>query len=147
METGLASVGSDGGDPLRVLIADDYADAAESLAVVLSVAGVVTEIAMDGEQALARAKEWRPQVCVLDIQMPKIDGREIARQLREQAWIERPLLIALTGRTADHDRRSALEAGFDHYMLKPANPVLLVRIIETYAEAHRSHPRGTSAQI
>jgi two-component system OmpR family response regulator len=157
----LASVGSDSGDfdrdftdpiqrgsaessfthPLRVLIADDYADSAESLAVVLSIAGMVTEIAMDGEHALARANHWRPQICVLDIQMPKLDGCEIARRLRGQVWIERPLLIAVTGRTSAHHRRTALEAGFDHYMLKPASPVQLVRIIETYAEVQRSRPR------
>jgi CheY-like chemotaxis protein len=161
-EIRLASVGSDSGDldrsftgqsqrcdaegsftlPLRVLIADDYADAAESLAVVLSIAGMVTEIAMDGERALTCANHWRPHICVLDIQMPKLDGREIARRIREQAWIERPLLIALTGRTTAHDRRSALQAGFDHYLLKPANPVQLVSIIESYAAAaRRSHPR------
>ena len=127
---------------LRVLIADDYADSAETLAVVFSIAGIVTEIAMDGEQALACASNWRPHICVLDIQMPKLDGRELARRIREQAWIERPLLIALTGRTTAQDRRSALEAGFDHYMIKPANPGKLLSIIETYAaEARRSRPR------
>ena len=123
--------------PLRVLVADDYADAAESLARVLCIAGVVTEIAMDGERALACANKWRPNICVLDIQMPKLDGHEIARRIRAQGWMERPLLIALTGRTTTQDRRSALEAGFDHYMTKPANPVTFVRIVQSYLDGAR----------
>lgn len=122
--------------PVRVLIADDYVDAAESLAMLLSNAGVETEIAMDGEQALARANSWHPHVCVLDIEMPRLDGREIARRIREQSWVERPLLIALTGWTAEQDRLSALEAGFDHYITKPVEPVMLVRIIQHYLNRH-----------
>jgi DNA-binding response OmpR family regulator len=118
--------------PLRVLVADDYADAAESLAMVLSTAGVETEIALDGAQALAQANDWRPHICVLDIQMPKLDGCEIARRIREQGWIERPLLIALSGWTSAQDKRSALEAGFDHYMTKPANLLSLLHIIQSY---------------
>jgi len=120
--------------PLRVLIADDYADAAESLAMLLASAGVDTEIAMDGEQALERANTWRPHICVLDLEMPKLDGREIARQIREQSWCERPLLIALTGWTAAKDQRSALDAGFDHYVTKPVEPAKLVRIIQDYLD-------------
>jgi CheY-like chemotaxis protein len=118
--------------PLRVLIADDFADAADSLAMLLSNAGVETEIALDGEQALARASRWRPHICVLDLEMPKLGGCEIARRIREQNWIERPLLIALTGWTAAQDRRSALEAGFDQYVTKPVEPVKLMRIIQDY---------------
>jgi CheY-like chemotaxis protein len=116
--------------PVRVLIADDYVDAAESLALVLSIKGVTTQVAVDGAQALACAYRWRPHVCVLDIGMPKLDGCEIARRIREQKWIERPLLIALTGWTTEHSRRSAFEVGFDHYMMKPADPMTLVRILQ-----------------
>src|SRR5262245_4853346 len=73
------------GSPListRVLIADDYADAAKSLALVLSIAGIETAIAMDGEEALAVAETWRPHICVLDLLMPKLDGIEVARCIR-----------------------------------------------------------------
>jgi CheY-like chemotaxis protein len=118
--------------PLRVLIADDYTDAAQSLALVLAIAGIEPEIAMDGEVALARALEWRPHVCVLDMLMPKLDGREVARYIRAQEWGERALLIALTGRTTAEDRLTARAAGFDHYITKPANPETLVRIIQDY---------------
>ncbi len=118
--------------PLRVLIADDYADAAESLSMLLSCVGIETRIALDGEEALERASAWQPHICVLDIGMPGLDGRELARRIRAQSWAERPLLVALTGWTSAHDRRSALEAGFDHYLTKPADPVKLVRVIENY---------------
>lgn len=125
-------VGLPGGMPLRVLIADDYVDAAESLAMLLSRAGIETRVAVEGEQALARAYGWRPHVCVLDIEMPGLDGNEIARRIRTQNWRERPLLIALTGWTSPQDRMSALEAGFDHYLTKPVEPARLVRIIQAY---------------
>jgi CheY-like chemotaxis protein len=116
----------------RVLIADDYVDAAKSLALVLSIAGLQTDIAMDGAAALARAELWNPHVCVLDLLMPKLDGLEIARRIRARGWITRPLLLALTGRTTAQDKRDALEAGFDHYLTKPADPATIVRIIESY---------------
>jgi CheY-like chemotaxis protein len=115
-----------------VLIADDYVDAAESLAMLLSRAGIETRVAVEGQQALTRAYSWRPHVCVLDIEMPGLDGNEIARRIRQQQWRERPLLIALTGWTSPQDRASALEAGFDHYLTKPVEPARLVRIIQSY---------------
>lgn len=120
----------------RVLIADDYADAAESLAMLLSNAGVETDVALDGAQALERANTWRPHICVLDLQMPKVDGREIARQIREQNWSRRPLLIALTGWTSARDRNGALEAGFDHYITKPVDPSMLVSIVQEFCSGH-----------
>jgi CheY-like chemotaxis protein len=115
-----------------VLIADDYADAAKSLALVLSVAGVETSIAMDGEEALALAEVWHPHICVLDLLMPKLDGLEVARRLLAGGRTARPLLIAMTGRTTAQDKRSALEAGFDHYMTKPADPATIVRLIQSF---------------
>jgi CheY-like chemotaxis protein len=134
----------DGGStlPIRVLIADDYADAGRSLALVLAIAGVETAIAMDGEEALQCATTWHPHICVLDLVMPKFDGCEIARRIREQVWSTRPLLIALTGRTTAQDRRSALEAGFDHYITKPADPESLVRIIQDYMDASSVSDQG-----
>jgi two-component system CheB/CheR fusion protein len=128
----------------RVLIADDYADAAKSLALVLSIAGIEAVIAMDGEEALECAHRWRPHVCVLDMLMPKVDGREVARRIRAQDWGERTLLIALTGRTTAEDRLSATAAGFDQYITKPANPATLVRIIQSYQTASLGHESDQS---
>jgi CheY-like chemotaxis protein len=90
---------------------------------------------MDGEEALALAEIWRPHICVLDLLMPKLDGLEVARRIRDHGWVARPLLIAMTGRTTAQDKRSALEAGFDHYMTKPADPATIVRIIQSYTSS------------
>jgi DNA-binding response OmpR family regulator len=121
----------------RVLIADDYMDAAESLAMLLAAdSNFETEVALDGEEALERANEWHPHICVLDLDMPKVDGREIARQIREQEWKERPLLIALTGWTSLRDRSGALDAGFDHYIPKPVDPSVIVNLVQGYRGAH-----------
>jgi CheY-like chemotaxis protein len=117
---------------IRVLVADDYSDAAESIAMILEGVGVEACIAVDGEQALARANEWRPHVCVLDVDMPKLDGNEIARRIREQSWEERPLLIAMTGWVASANRTRALNAGFDHWVGKPFEPAQLVQLIRDY---------------
>jgi len=123
------------GVPLRVLIADDYVDAAESLALLLSRSGIETQVAVEGQQALTRAYGWRPHVCILDIEMPGLDGNEIARRVRAQQWRERPLLIALSGWTSAEDRMGALDAGFDHYLTKPVEPARLVRIIQSYLDS------------
>jgi CheY-like chemotaxis protein len=119
---------------LRVLIADDYPDAAQSLAMFFSHAGLETEVAGDGASALVRASEWRPQVCVLDIDMPKLDGYEVARRIRQLGWVERPLLIALTGWTGASNRQSAFDAGFDHWICKPAEPLQLARLIHDHLQ-------------
>lgn len=119
-------------NPPRVLVADDYDDAAESLSLLLQTTGLQTEIALDGKSALEIASRWHPDVCVLDLQMPGLDGREVARQIRTQRWDDRPLLIALTGWTTEHDRTSAMEAGFDHYVTKPVEPTWLIRLIEAH---------------
>lgn len=119
-------------DPPRVLVADDYQDSAESLALLLQCTGARTQIALDGRQALNIASRWRPDVCVLDLQMPELHGCQVARQIRMQTWSQRPLLVALTGWTTENDRASSLEAGFDYYVTKPVEPSWLVRLIQVY---------------
>jgi CheY-like chemotaxis protein len=126
------SLGCSLATPLRVLIADDCVDAAESLEMLLSESGVETQVTIEGDQAMVRASKWRPHVCVIDIEMPGLGGCDIARSIRGQHWSERPLLIALTGWTSAQERLSALEAGFDHYLTKPVEPAKLVRIIQNY---------------
>jgi CheY-like chemotaxis protein len=114
---------------LRVLIADDYPDCAESAAAVLSLEKFQTQVAHDGEEALARASTWRPHVCVLDLGMPGLDGYQLARRLREESWADGALLIALTGWTSAKDQAQALRAGFDFCVHKPAEPQSLLRMI------------------
>jgi CheY-like chemotaxis protein len=127
-----SDTGADALPPLRVLVADDYPDAAESLAMLFANAGHETRIAQDGEQALALAEQWHPDVCVLDLDMPKIDGCEAARRIREQEWETHPLLIAFSGWTGAEHKYSAVQAGFDHYVMKPVEPQKLMRIIRAF---------------
>jgi CheY-like chemotaxis protein len=118
--------------PLRILIADDYPDAADSLALIFTGLGQETQVARDGEEALAQAEQWHPDVCVLDLEMPKIDGLEAARRIRAQRGDPRPLLIAFSGWTDSEHKQSALRAGFDQYVVKPVEPAKLMRIIRTF---------------
>jgi CheY-like chemotaxis protein len=114
----------------RVLVADDYPDAADTLAALLTLAGFDVQIARDGQDAFERMQVWRPQVCVLDLSMPKLDGIDIARWIQQHAATERPLLIALTGWGRVDDQRRAHEAGFDRHFTKPADPAEIVRVIK-----------------
>lgn len=113
----------------RVLIADDNADAAESLAMLLQLAGHEVRVAHLGRAALAQAQLFRPQVVLLDIGMPDLSGYDVAQQLRREPWTQGLLLIALTGWGQEADRRQALEAGFDHHLCKPVDPDQLIRLI------------------
>jgi PAS domain S-box-containing protein len=105
----------------RVLVVDDNVDAAESLAMVLRAWGHEVETAYDGSVALKKAEQFRPQIVLLDIGLPRIDGYEVACRLREQAATRDAVLVALTGYGQDEDRRRAEDAGFDHHLTKPAD--------------------------
>jgi len=118
--------------PIRVLCVDDNHDAAESLALVLQLVGLQTEVAYDGRSALETAARFRPDACVSDINMPGMDGYELARQLRTRAGEKPLLLIAITARTNDEDRQRSVDAGFDLYLDKPADPAALVETVLSY---------------
>jgi len=107
---------------LRVLVADDNVDAAETLCSLLRLAGHVTDVAHDGEAALRLAGQFRPQVAFLDIGMPLLDGYDAARAIRALPGLEAVQLVALTGWGAQEDRRRVQAAGFDAHLLKPAVP-------------------------
>ena len=112
----------------RVLVVDDNADSAACLALLLGFQGYQVQIAPDGTQALALAGSFHPEVILLDLGLPDMDGHEVARRLREQE--ARPvLLIALTGYSSEQDRHEAKEAGFDHYLVKPADPEVLQELL------------------
>lgn len=113
----------------RVLVVDDNADAAESLAMLLQLAGHEVRVAHLGRAALVQARLFRPQAVVLDLGLPDLSGHEVARQLRREEGADRQLLIALTGWGQEVDRRQAIEAGFDHHFCKPVDPDELVRLI------------------
>jgi CheY-like chemotaxis protein/two-component sensor histidine kinase len=107
--------------PRRVLVVDDNADAADSLAMLLRLGGHDVRVAYDGPAALAAAREFGPQVAFLDIGMPGMDGYEVARRLQAEAAARRPVLVALTGWGQAEDRRRTTEAGFDLHLVKPAD--------------------------
>ena len=111
---------------LRVLVADDNRDAADSLAELLSLAGCEAEVCYDGAAVLALAERFCPDVCVLDLWMPGVDGWEAARRLRRWAT-GRLLLIALTGVSGREAEEISLHAGFDHHILKPGDPQEIFR--------------------
>jgi two-component system, sensor histidine kinase len=108
--------------PLRVLVADDNADATDSLAQLLELAGCAVAVAYEGFAVVPVADRFRPDVCVLDIRMPGLDGWEVARRLRAGAGGAGLLLIAVTGVQGQGAADSSADAGFDHHLLKPAHP-------------------------
>jgi DNA-binding response OmpR family regulator len=104
-----------------VLVVDDNADAATSLALLLEAQGYRADVEHEPAPALRRVLEDPPDACILDIGLPDMDGRELARRIRAGLGERTPLLIALTGYGSNADRRAALDAGFDHYLVKPAD--------------------------
>jgi signal transduction histidine kinase/CheY-like chemotaxis protein len=119
----------------RILIADDNRDAAESLAMLLEIAGHEVRVAHFGRAALSLAQIFRPDIAVLDIGMPDLSGYEVAEALRQEQWAANTRLIALTGWGQDSDRRRALAAGFDHHLIKPVDPDRLAEVIAGAAPA------------
>lgn len=115
---------------LRILIADDNSDAAEALAELLRDRGFTVLTATDGQSAAELASEFHPQVGILDIRMPRMDGHELARHIRRQPWGREMLLVALSGWEHGRDRGLAPEAGFDYQIAKPAD---LERLMELFA--------------
>jgi two-component system CheB/CheR fusion protein len=121
----------------RIVIADDNQDAARSLAQVLEHEGNEIRLAHDGMEALEVAESYRPDIVILDIGMPKLNGYEVARRIREKPWSKRVLLVALTGWGQDEDQRRASEAGFDRHLIKPIDPGVVHEIVlESQARAH-----------
>jgi CheY-like chemotaxis protein len=105
----------------RILVVDDLPDAARSLGTLLRLAGADVQIAYDGPGALAALGTYRPDVVLLDIGLPKMDGYEVARRIRQQPEFRDVMLIALTGWAQEDDRRLARAAGFDHHLVKPVD--------------------------
>lgn len=105
----------------RILVADDFPQSAETLARLLRHDGSEVRVAQDGAEAFETAAEFRPDVVVLDIAMPKLNGYEAARKIRAQSWGKEMLLVALTGWGQQQDRQRTQEAGFDAHLTKPVN--------------------------
>jgi len=120
----------------RILVVDDNVDVVETTTMLLSLSGHAVRSAKDGLQALHAAAQFRPQVVLLDIGLPLMDGYEVARRLRQMPEMAGALLVALTGYGQQGDRQRGKDAGFDAHMLKPVDPHALARVIEGQAVAH-----------
>jgi len=114
---------------LRILVVDDNRDGANTLAMLLKILGNDTRTAYDGQAGVDAAREFRPNVILLDIGLPKLNGYEACRCIREQSWGKAILMIAVTGWGQDEDRRRSHEAGFDHHMVKPLDPKALMKML------------------
>lgn len=109
----------DAAPQLRILIADDNEDSASTLAFLFQAMGHVVSQANDGEAAVAKAAEFGPDLILLDIGMPKLNGYEVCRRIRAQQGGRRPTIVAVTGWGQPNDRRLSHEAGFDKHLVKP----------------------------
>jgi CheY-like chemotaxis protein len=105
----------------RILVADDNNDAVEALALQLQLAGHDVRTANDGMEALEVGEAFQPQVVLLDLGMPRMDGYETGRQMRRRSWGSRATLVALTGWGQQQDRMRTAEAGFDAHLVKPVS--------------------------
>ncbi len=123
------SVAPVGTSSLRILIADDNRDAAESLAALLRMVGHDVRIAYDGVEALGLASEYRPDAIVLDIGMPKMNGYDVAKKLRAEPGGQQMTIIALSGWGQEEDKRRSREAGIDHHLVKPLEPTSLLQVL------------------
>ena len=121
---------------LRILIVDDNRDGADSLSEMLKLMGNDTRTAYDGQQGVDLAGVYRPDVILLDIGLPKLNGYQACRHIRGQPWGKDAVLIAVTGLGQEEDRRRSNEAGFDHHLVKPVDPLALMKMLAELDVGH-----------
>ena len=119
--------------PQRILVVDDNVDAAESLATLLEITGHDTRLAYDGPAAVKAAIDYQPDVILLDIGLPGLDGYKVAQKIRQQPGLSNVVLVALTGYGQDSDVQRSQDAGFDHHLVKPAVFADIEKILLTVA--------------
>ncbi len=122
--------------PRRILVVDDNTDTAASLATLLRLARHETYTAHDGLEALKAAERLRPDVVLLDIQMPRLDGYEVCRRIRQRPWGKRVTLVAVTGLGQPQDQQRSRESGFDAHLTKPLNYAEITRILRSSSVVH-----------
>ena len=115
----------------RVLVVDDNIDAAQSLAMLVEISGHETQVAYDGPSALKTALTWQPDVVLLDIGLPGLNGYEVAMRIRQESKRKDIVLVALTGYGQESDRKRSQDAGFDHHLVKPADFDEVEKILTT----------------
>ena len=115
--------------PRRVLVVDDNEDSASSLAKLLKMMGNHTRVAHDGLAAVTAAEEFRPDVVLLDIGLPGLNGYDACQRIRQQPWGKDTVMVALTGWGQEDDRRRSREVGFDHHLVKPLDYDALLMVL------------------
>ncbi len=115
--------------PRRILVVDDNRDSASTLAMLLKLTGNETLTAYDGVEALQAAEKFQPDIILLDIGLPKLNGYEVCRRIREQPWGENIVLVALTGWGQEEDRQKSKDAGFNAHMVKPVDLAALTKLL------------------
>jgi CheY-like chemotaxis protein len=125
---------------LHILIVEDNADCAESTAMLLHAYGHTAESAKDGEAALQAVERRCPDVVLLDITLPDMNGWDLAKRLRQQANGAEPLLIAITGWAREEDRQHSMESGIDLHLAKPVEPEQLHALLTNVEKARDSGP-------
>ena len=113
----------------KILVVDDNPDSALSLAMMLSIMGHETRTAHDGESAVTTAESFLPDVVLLDIGLPKLNGYEVAQRIRNSTWGTSMFLIAVTGWGQDEDRQRSSEVGLNVHMVKPVEPAALQKLL------------------
>jgi CheY-like chemotaxis protein len=110
-------------------VVDDNRDGAESLAMMLRIMGNKVQVAHDGPEAVRAAEALRPDVVLMDIGLPRLNGYDAARQIRAEGWGKGMVVVAVTGWGQPEDKRKSLEAGCDFHMVKPVNPAELEKLL------------------
>jgi CheY-like chemotaxis protein len=129
-----------GDTPRRVLVVEDNHDSADSLAMLLKMWGHDVRVAHDGMRAIEVAREFIPEVVLLDIGLPGVSGHEVAVWLRDMPLLDKALLVAVTGNGQEEDRRRSRQAGCNAHLIKPANPIALHALLRQ-AESARRRPK------
>ena len=131
----------------RVLMVDDNRDVAVAMSRLIRLLGHEVRVALNGAEAIRIAEEMKPDVVLLDIAMPEMNGYEVARMLRSQPIGALMTLVAVTGWGREHDQRRSMEAGFDRHMTKPVDPLVLETFLESIARRQTMPPPGMTWQI
>jgi CheY-like chemotaxis protein len=132
------------GGPMKVMVVDDNTDAATSLGMLVELLGHDVRTAFGGEEALEVAGAFHPEVVLMDLGMPGMDGFEACRQMRDQPWGTKMTVVAVTGWGQAEARRQTTLAGFDQHLVKPVSPALIASTLQELAAHEADREEGNA---
>jgi CheY-like chemotaxis protein len=142
-KTGRSAVGAGTlGVKRRILVADDNPDVVESFQIMLRILGHDVQTAQDGLEAIEKAEKFRPDVIVLDVGMPMLDGYETATRIRQQPWSREVVLIAVTGWGNEKDKLKSAAAGFNIHLVKPVDATTILEALDQLDTSNAGQPNG-----